>query len=336
MIHWFSSLNYFLACRGNTIQCLVAVTSIDNFPPVVESDTGLPTGETWAATNIEYTWSARAPTAPPGPGGVKLFDYPVSLYMKMFRFSDPLNPSILNVRSEDVEYEFYEMAKDLSQNDFDVSICYRSNGYEYVHVYFSLTVDRTGVFDTALLNRRDFERQIIRNIGDNAQVDYHRISEIEAEHERTSNTVNVFFTMLGQKRIPETDSFDTTQPSAADALRTLKANIDGGKLQFRLSLADNSTANFRAETSSLKSSSTYMSTHSVAQVVSSTTYSSGSQALAIIVGLLIGLLVGVVGAVIIRKFTNQPIPNLSNVTNPLPSINFSSKKTTTAAAASNA
>ncbi|CAF5002684.1 unnamed protein product [Rotaria sp. Silwood1] len=113
--------NGFRSCRGNTIKCTILTTSVDNFPAMVDLDTGVPTGETWAATNIEYGWSMRAPYARPPSDRPKQFDYPVSLYLKMYRFRDPNNPSPLNILTEDIEYEFYEMAHDLKLSDFDTT-----------------------------------------------------------------------------------------------------------------------------------------------------------------------------------------------------------------------
>ncbi|CAF3591913.1 unnamed protein product, partial [Rotaria sp. Silwood1] len=85
--------NGFRSCRGNTIKCTILTTSVDNFPPMVDLDTGASTGETWQATNIEYGWSVRAPYARPPSDQPKQFDYPVSLYLKMYRFRDSNNPS---------------------------------------------------------------------------------------------------------------------------------------------------------------------------------------------------------------------------------------------------
>ncbi|CAF5063535.1 unnamed protein product, partial [Rotaria sp. Silwood1] len=39
----------------------------------------------------------------------------------MYRFRDSNNPSPLNILTEDIEYEFYEMSHDLKPSDFDTS-----------------------------------------------------------------------------------------------------------------------------------------------------------------------------------------------------------------------
>ncbi|CAF3437333.1 unnamed protein product [Rotaria sp. Silwood1] len=108
------------SCRGNAIKCTILTTSIDNFPTIVDPDTGMETGETWTATNIEYGWSVRAPFATAAPDQVKQFDYPVSLQLKMYRFRDPANPTPVSIITEDIEYEFYEMSHEMKPFDFDV------------------------------------------------------------------------------------------------------------------------------------------------------------------------------------------------------------------------
>ncbi|CAF0789260.1 unnamed protein product [Adineta steineri] len=110
------------SCRDNTINCTILTTPINNFPAMVELDIGFPTDETWAYTNVEYGWSMRAPYSRPPPGAPKLFDYPVSLYLRMYQYRNPSIAPPFNVLTEDIEYEFYEMSHDLKSSDFDTTL----------------------------------------------------------------------------------------------------------------------------------------------------------------------------------------------------------------------
>ena len=276
-------------------------TSADNFPPFVDSDTGKPTGDKWAATNFEYSWSVRGPFSRPAFNATKGFDYPVALFMRMYRFADPSNPSPLSVITEDVEYEFYEMAQDLKHTDFDISVCYRANRYEYYHVYFVLKVSKGNIIDSSLLNRRDLERRVIRNIMDATKVSYNRINDVEIDHERVSNDVTVFFTILGQTRKPEAASgVEDSEPTAKKALDDFKAVMDDENFKFDIRLEDNSTVEFKGASDSLKAAAKYMSTYASGQKIVETSYSKNAQATAIIMGTIVGLVIGVLLAAIYR------------------------------------
>ncbi|UJR30727.1 hypothetical protein I4U23_018247 [Adineta vaga] len=325
--------NGFRSCRGNTIKCTILTTSMDNFPVMVDIDTGKPTGETWAATNIEYAWSMRAPFAPTFMNRSRRFDYPTTLYLKLFRFEDPNNPSPLTVRSEDIEYEFYEMSHERHPQDFDVSACYRSLGYEYLHLTFVMKLNKGSIIDGNHLDRRELEFFTYFAIRNMSEVSFSRISEVEIDHERVGNDVTVFFTLLGRTPNPGSPTGFVDEITAATARDKLKNAIDAGKFYFDFSLMDNSTVQFRAEAGSLKGSKLYMSTHAGGPVKTIDKYTSGSEALAIIVGLLLGLIVGVIIAGVVRVVRKEPMPAAISLSNPLPSINFHTKKN---AAASNA
>ncbi|CAF1456183.1 unnamed protein product [Rotaria magnacalcarata] len=314
-------------CRGNAIKCTILTTSIDNFPAIVDPDTGMTTGETWAVTNMEYGWSIRAPLATATPDRPKGFDYPVSLYLKSFRFPDPSNPSPLTIRTEDIEYEFYEMSHERYPDDFDTSLCYRSLGYPYTNLVFTLNLNKDNTIDGDKLNRRILIRETYTNLMNTMNIKYSRLADLDIDHERVSNDVSVFFTILGPTVIPgPTPTFNTNEPTVEAARDALKLAIDNGKFKFDMTLEDGSTVTFTAKSKSLVSSRHYISTHASGVVVTKESYSSGAQTAAIIVGLLIGLLAGIAAAAAIRIIRKDPMPAMPiSISNPMPSINFKSR-----------
>ncbi|CAF1004788.1 unnamed protein product [Rotaria sordida] len=323
--------NGFRSCRGNTIKCAAVTTSVDKFPVIVEPDTDKPSGETWAATNIEYGWSMRAPSQTV-PGTDKHFDYPVYLYLKLYRYNDPTNPSPLNIRTEDIEYEFYEMSHEIHPNDFDISLCYRSLNLEYLHLSFILNVDESAI-DGNHVDRRLLEREVHANLADKMQIRYSRISELDIFHEHATNDVNVFFTLLGPTPKPESPTLvSDNEPTAAQSRDVLKKSIDGGTFQFTMKFTDDSTTDipFQAVVGSLKDSKQYRSSHAVGKPVITESYSAGAQAGAVIGGIIVGLAVGILIAAVIRIVRKEPMPDLpmipTSFQNPLPNISFHNKK----------
>ncbi|CAF3474627.1 unnamed protein product [Rotaria sp. Silwood1] len=314
--------NGYRPCRGNAIRCTILTTSLDNFPAIVEPDTGISAGETWTATNVEYGWSVRAPFAAPAPDQPNRFDYPVSLYLKMYRFRDPVNPTPDSLLTEDVEYEFYEMSHDRNQFDFDISLCYRALNYEYLHLVFTCTLSRDGLIDNNKLNRRQLNFRTHANLVSVMQIKFSRITDVEIDHERADNRVQVFFTLLGRTPRPGSQSgFNDNEPTAAVASETLRTAIDTRKFQIELTLDDNSTVQLIADPGSLNSSKQYMSTHAIGKVIYNKKYTGGSQATAIIVGLLIGIIAGIIIIAIVRIVRKEPMPSvLTSITNPLSSI----------------
>jgi hypothetical protein len=322
------SFIFIVACRGNTVQCTILTTSIDKFPVVIESDTGVPTGETWEATNIEYGWSVRAPTALPPTNRSKEFDYPVNLYLKMYRYQDPTNPSPLNIRTEDVEYEFYEMSHERHRYDFDTSLCYRALGLEYLHATFILKLNKGNIIDDNHVDRRALEGSIHYNLINLMQIKYQRIADLEVDHEHVSNDVTVFFTILGQTPNPGTPSgVIDSEKTAAQANNDLKRAIDAGEYKFTMDVYG-TEVEFQAASGSLKASKLYMSSHAAGEQELTKHYTGGSQALAVIVGLLIGVIVGVIIIIAVNRVVlKKPMPSLPT-SNSLPNISFRSKKTT--------
>ncbi|CAF2467235.1 unnamed protein product [Rotaria sp. Silwood2] len=323
--------NGFRPCRGNDIRCTILTTSIGNFPPIVDVDTGMASGESWTATNVEYGWSMRAPFATVSPDRPDKFNYPVSLYLKMYRYQDPANPSLNSLLTEDIEYEFYEMSYDRDQFDFDTSLCYRALNYEYLHLYFTYNVDRVGAFDNNGLNRRELGRETQKLLASRMQIKSSRITDIEIDHEAAGNRVQVFFTLLGRTPKSGTQSgFDDSEPTAEAASSSLKTAIDGGNFQVSFTLNDSSIVKLTADASSLKSSKQYISSHRVGKIVYTEKNTGGSPATAIIVGLIIGIIAGIIIIAIVRIVRKEPMPALPvSLTNPL-----SSSKTKTPAAAS--
>jgi hypothetical protein len=304
--------------------------ALEKFPNIIDSDTGRPTGETWEATSVEYGWSVRSPYARPPPDQKKQFDYPISLYLKMYRYQNPSDPSPFTIQTEDIEYEFYEMSHERNPYDFDTSICYRALDREYLHATFTLKLNRGNIIDGNHLDRRALERNIHLNLINIMQIKYSRITDLEVDHEVVSNDVTIFFTILGQTPNPDVPSgVIADEPTAAQANDALKAAINAGQYQFTMKLEDDSDVVFQGVSGSLKASKLYMSTHTVGKQVKTEIYTTGSQVVAVIVGLIVGIVVGIILIGIIRVIRKEPMPSLpSSVTNPLPSINFRSKKTT--------
>ncbi|CAF2262284.1 unnamed protein product [Rotaria magnacalcarata] len=326
-------------CRGNGIKCATLTTEINNFPPIVEPDTGKPTGETWEATNAEYAWSVRSPYSRPPPDMQKSFDYPVYLFLRFFQSRNPSNPPALNSRTEDIEYEFYEMSYEASASDFDTSICYRSRDFEYLHLGFILKSDTASAIDGNHLDRRFLERELHRNLADKMQIKYSRVSDLTVFHESISNEVTVLFTLLGPTPEPESPTgISNAEITAAQSRDALKNSINDGTFQFSMKLSNDMSTDvvFKAVSGSLKSSKQIMSTHAVGKKSYNEYYTSGAQAGAVIGGIIVGLLIGVILAAVFRIVRNEPMPDIkalpTSFTNRLrdksvmPNINFHNKK----------
>jgi len=296
-----------------------------NFPPIIEPDTGKPSGETWDTTNIEYAWAMRSQNPFSLSNETKVYDYPVSLYLRMYRY-DALSSTL--IQTADVEYEFYEMSHDGNLNEFDVNTCYRSKRYEYLHLVFTLKLNRGNITDSRRLNRRQLDRDIHYNLINRMQIRYSRITDLEIDHEEISNDLTVFFTILGQTPNPDSPSgFVDDESTAEEARDIIKQVVDDGQFEFEMRLRGGSIVQFRGEPGSLKSSKQYMSTHAEGKKVSNEKYTVGSQVTAALVGALIGLLVGVILAVVLRLIRKEPMPALpSSIRNPLPTVNFTPNK----------
>jgi len=311
---------FLLACRTGSMECAVFTTTKANFPDVIDPDTGAPTGETWSFTNIEYAWSKRAPSSGSRFNRTRPYDYPASLYLKLSR----------NNHFEDIEYEFYEMAHDSTINRFDISTCYRSKDFDYLHLFFKLTINREDIIDDNHLDRRQFERDLHYQLVNRMQIRYSRLTNLEIDHEALGNNVTVFFTLLGQTPKPESASgFDDREPTAAQARTTLEEAINNNQFTFHIELRDRSQIEFRAVANSLQASKQFTSSHTAAQQIVNLSYTAGSQALAVVVGVLVGLLVGVLLAALLRIVRKDPMPELpGSIASPLATINFRSTTNT--------
>ncbi len=268
----------------------------------------------------------RSPNTHSSWNRTKHFDYPVSLYLKMYRRE---NPPTSFARTEDIEYEFFEMSHDANSNQFDISSCYRSLQYEYLHLMFTLKLNRGNIIDGNHLNRRQLDRDVHYNLANRMQIRYSRIADLEIDHERVSNDVTVFFTILGPIPNPDSPSGSTDdEPTALQAHDSIMQIIDDGQFGFEMKLEDDSEVQFRAEPGSLKASKQYMSSHTIGKQVIKESYTIGSQVTAVMVGILVGLVLGVILAAVLRIIRKEPMPALpTSISNPLPTVNFRAKKT---------
>ena len=330
---------------------------------MIESDTGKPTGDAWQSANIEYAWSVRSPLAPPPPGQTKGFDYPVHLYMKMFSFTDPLNPSPSNIRVEDVEYQFYEMSDDVHLNEFDTSTCFRSLDLPYLHLGFVLRASNASLVDGNRLDRRSLEINVRQALVTGLQISQTRISNIELDHMRFDNSIYVLFTLLGPAPVA-----NINEPSVEAAKDRLEQTIDAGGFMFTMTLLDDdrSPVAFTAQAKSLKVSQQFVSIHAswvyanlsscnisttkvskcnvpggnqsetIVERIIQEKYTGGAQAGGIIGGLLVGIVLGCILIVVIqllrKKTTSSATPTgTTSVTNanfrpkrPAPSLSMKS------------
>lgn len=313
---------FLLACRTGSMECAVFTTTKPNFPDVIDPDTGAPTGDTWSFTNIEYAWSKRTPHTGSRFNRTQSYDYPASLYLKLSRHD----------HSEDIEYEFFEMSHDSTINRFDISTCYRSRDFDYLHLFFKLIINRDDIIDDNHLDRRQFERDLHYQLVNRMQIRYSRLTNLEIDHEASGNNVTVFFTLLGQTPKPESKSgFDDREPTAAQARTTLEEVINNNQFTFQVHLRDRSEIEFRAVANSLQASKLFTSSHTAAQQIVNLSYTAGSQALAVVVGVLVGLFGGVLLAAILRIVRKDPMPKLpGSIASPLSTINFRSPTSTEA------
>lgn len=301
-------------CRWNSISCRILTTVLMNFPPIVQTDTGTPTGETWYKTYMEYAWAKRTPDNPLSPSNTSQYDYPVSLFLRMQRDADGAQqPS----ETANIEYEFYEMSHDPNLNQFDTSICYRSKRYEYFHLVFVLEVTRDELADSPALDRFQLDQAVQYNLINRMQIRYSRVTDLEIDHEQIGNELTVFFTLLGQTPDPNSPSgFVEDEITAQRAHDIIKEIIDDGQFEFEMHLGDNSTALFRGKPDSLIASEQYISTHSRGRQMTNDTYTIGSQVTAAVVGAVIGLFAGVALAALLRiirkKRTTSPPSSIAN------------------------
>ena len=316
----------------------MATSEFDKFPPVVDSDTGKPSGETWDATSVEYAWSIRSPFAQPPPGSSKKFDYPAHIYLRFYRSSNPGNPSPFNIRTEDLEYEFYEMSHESNNYDFDESTCYRANNMTYAHLGMIFTMNRDNAFDGNQVDRRLLERDLREYLANQIPVRYSRISGIEIDHIRKGREITVFFTLLGPTPAPGTTAGVDLNDTPVDQVReTLKGLINSGNFKFQVPLSGNSSGSveFTGKVGSLDAAKTFVVSQTAAVKVVKKSCPKQSVAVPILIGALLGILFGALLVAIVRILRPSSMPNVpgfpTSISNPLPSISFSSRKPAEAA-----
>lgn len=300
-------------------------SKLDNFPTIVESDTGDSTDESWESTIFEYAWSNRSPNSRPAdPDEEKMFDYPVYLYMRHFRRADINRPSNFDLSTEQVRYEFFEISTETNPSDFDTNFCYREGRFEYLHLFFILTSNVADSIDQNRIDRRYFERTLHALLANRMRIRYSRISSIDFQHEKSTNEVLVVFTLLGKTAAPGSPTgLDETEISAAQAADRLKLVIQGNNFQFDFLLNDeiSTEVRFRAKNNSLDISTSYRSVYSTGKAEVEENYSTSSEVLAVILGLFIGLLTGAIIAAIFRLVRKDPMPKLPfisrTLTNPV-------------------
>lgn len=105
-------------CRGS-ILCANFIGQMAGFPIDLDDD--------WLFTNIGWGWSKRYID-----NKNSSYDYPVYLDLSLNKGS--------NEPPANVHYEFYDYRTDIDLNEFDVSLCYRSNQLRYQHLAFQLRI----------------------------------------------------------------------------------------------------------------------------------------------------------------------------------------------------
>lgn len=225
------------------------------------------------------------------------------------------------------------MSYEPNPSDFDISLCYRSAYFDYLHLGFILKLSQVNSIDNNHLDRRLLEKTLHQNLIEKMKIKAFRVTEMEIYHEDINSDVIVFFTLLGPTPKPESPTgMADDELTVNQSYANLKKSIDDGTFEFNMSTTDNSTTNiqFRAVTSSLKGSKQLMSTHTSGKQVNKETYTGGAQAGAAVGGLLVGLLAGILIALVIQYARKKTIPFVPNsFSNPLPSIQFHNKKPTT-------
>lgn len=256
------------------IRCTTLTTSLVNYPPIVDPGTNLENGDSWNMTNIEYAWSFRTPGAAPPPDQAKLFDYPVHLFMKMYQMLDISAP--LDVTTEEVEYEFYEMSTEVDTNDFDTSLCHRSRDFPYLHLAFTVNLNNGSLVDSNHLDRKDLENKFrSRLLAAMHPIGVGRINQLEINHGQmsTNNTLFVMFILLGpapsadpiegEEVLPSSTAKPSDELNIEEARDKLRLSIDAGQFNIETQLldGDRSKVIFKAVQNSLQSSRQFLSSH---------------------------------------------------------------------------
>ena len=225
-------------------------------------------------TNIEYAWSFRTANVATPLSQEKPYDYPVHVFMRMYQMLNIDSP--LDVQTEEVQYDFYEMSTEVNANDFDTSLCYRSRDFPYLHLAFEINLNNGSLVDSNHLDRKDLEHKFrSRLLTAMDPISSARINQFEVHHDQMSkgNTLFVMFLLLGQAPsadpvesegvLPSSTAKVNDELSVEAARNKLKALIDAGGFNVEIQLldGDKSMVVFKAVANSLQSSRQFLSSH---------------------------------------------------------------------------
>ncbi|CAF4356349.1 unnamed protein product [Rotaria socialis] len=336
-------------CRGSKMHCTINTMVINDYPAIVDPETGFFNGQNWNETHIEYEWSKRDPVMNLPAGEQKSFDYPVSLFLRTHQITETSTGT--KYRFEEVEYEFYGMTTDISNDAFDVSDCYRSRDWPYLHLGFTLNLNRGNLVDSNHLDRKALYDSFLITLQTAMRpISVTRIHQLEIDHDvtSTSNTIYVMFILLGPVPIADPISNNETskttkstdQFSVETAREKLRTTINNGDFNINVQLFDDDRSNitFRAVPDSLQNAREFLASHplifnlanhtvSEINVINMTNtivqtlvvfeqkinlkWSSKAQTVGIVVGLLIGLVLGII-IVVAAKFVRKPLSSSSS------------------------
>lgn len=327
---------FFLACRGLTMHCAIFTTLMNNYPEIVDPVTGSLIGQSWNETHIEYAWSQRDPGITASPNNPTMFDYPVSLFLRTYQILED-SLGTVEYRSEEIEYEFYEMSTDLSIDSFDVSVCYRSLDLPYSHLGFALKSEQANLVDSNHLDRKVLHDRVLSALQTAMKpIKLTRIHQLEIDHgvNTTFDTLFIMFLLLSPA---PTTNLSTDQPSIEVAREQLRNTINSGNFNINIQLVDDSGSNiiFKGVPDSLQHARDFLSSNALIfnlanqtvseiHVINMTNtivqnivvyndktewrWSSKAQTVGIVVGLLIGVVVGIIIALVIHLVFKDPSP----------------------------
>ncbi|CAF3723392.1 unnamed protein product [Rotaria sordida] len=218
-------------CRGSTMHCVIYTMLLTNYPPMMNPETGMPSGQNWDETHIEYAWSKRDSVLTPQANKSKVLDYPVSLFLRTYQRTTTSTGT--EYRSEEIEYEFFEMSTDLPNDGFDVSVCYRSRDWPYLHLAFTVKLNKGNMADSNHLNRKElYDRFLLMLQTAMTPISSTRIHQLEIDHDITSalDTLYVMFLLLGPAPIadPIPGDISLTTPRPIDQL-----SVEAAREQLR-------------------------------------------------------------------------------------------------------
>ncbi|CAF1560284.1 unnamed protein product [Rotaria magnacalcarata] len=347
-------------CRGSKMHCTINTMAINDYPAIVDPETGFFNGQNWNETHIEYDWSKRDPVTNLPAGEQQSFDYPVSLFLRTHQMTETSTGT--KYRFEEVEYEFYGMTTDISNDAFDVSDCYRSRDWPYLHLGFTLNLNRGNLVDSNHLDRKALYDSFLITLQTAMRpISVTRIHQLEIDHDVTSssNTIYVMFILLGSAPTADpisnnetstttTTTRSTDQFSVETAREKLRNTINNGDFNINVQLFDDDRSNitFRAVPDSLQNAREFLASHPLIFNLANHTVSEINvinmtntivQTLIVFeqkinlkwsskaqtVGIVLGLLIGLVLGIIIivaAKFVYKPLSSSSSTMIPMTSI----------------